>query len=96
MELFIAILAVYGAASLLNSYDGPSNVFRRIRCLAIGTMFEDVLGCVVCSSCWLAIIPAFILPYIYSAKSVSAAIVLAPIYWIAIVGAIIAIQHLSE
>ena len=50
-ELIITTLATYGLSSLLTSYDGPFDVFLKLREL----FPRSPLECTVCTSVWVSI-----------------------------------------
>ena len=54
-ELLIATLATYGVATLIAEYDGPRDIFRKLR--RKGKVFE----CSTCLSVYIAVIPVLIL-----------------------------------
>lgn len=47
-ELIISALATFGIASLVSNYDGPYNIFTKLR-----SRYE-MLRCTVCLATWLA------------------------------------------
>lgn len=53
IQLLIAILGTYGLISLISDYDGPFNVFFKLRSSRLGKLFE----CGVCLSPYFALIP---------------------------------------
>lgn len=54
-NLLLLILSVYGASKLLTEYDGPFNVFYRLR------NNLNFLNCTVCTSVWVAILFSLLL-----------------------------------
>lgn len=52
-ELLQAVLITVGLATLVADYDGPFNIFLRLRTSRLGRLFE----CNVCLCSYLALIP---------------------------------------
>lgn len=48
----IYVLAVYGVSTLISDYDGPNNIFYRLR----SKYSKSALTCTVCLSVWVALI----------------------------------------
>lgn len=55
IDVVIAILATYGVSTLVADYDGPRDIFIRLR--KRSKFFE----CAVCLSPWVAVIPALLI-----------------------------------
>lgn len=51
MELILAILSTYGISTLISEYDGPFNLFVKLRNMDV----SKVTSCSVCLSVWIAI-----------------------------------------
>lgn len=54
-NLLLLILSVYGASKLLTDYDGPSDIFYRLR------NHLNALSCTVCTSVWVAMLFSLLL-----------------------------------
>lgn len=50
IELFLSMLATYVITSVISSYDGPFDIFARVR-----GEWEKPWSCFVCLSFWIAI-----------------------------------------
>lgn len=50
-SFIITALAVYGMSTLIAEYDGPFDIFKKVR----GSTKSSLFTCVVCIACWLAI-----------------------------------------
>lgn len=57
IELLILLLSVYGTSKLLVEYDGPMDVFYRLR----ANRYLKMLLCVVCTACYVSL--AFFIIY---------------------------------
>lgn len=79
IELIIAALATFGASSLVTDYDGPFDIFLKLRARF------DVFRCTVCLSCWL------VFPMLYLTAIEALPVVLS----FAIIGLIIITERLT-
>ncbi len=59
LELALVILTVYRLALMVTTEDGPADVFRKIRAMALhyaeGTWVERGLHCPLCVGFWLSV-----------------------------------------
>jgi protein-S-isoprenylcysteine O-methyltransferase Ste14 len=77
VDFVVATLATWRLAALLTREDGPFEVFARLRARAGGGMVGRALGCLHCTSLWVAApLTGFVVPW--GARSV--------IIWLALSG----------
>lgn len=56
IDIIIAILATYGIVTLVSQYDGPNDLFKKLR------KDKKVFECSVCLTPWIALVPAIFMP----------------------------------
>ncbi len=87
LMLVLAALATWRVGHLLVHEDGPWDLATRLRARAAGSELGRALDCLNCTSLWLAApLAAWLAP----------TLALAPIVWLALSGAAVLLERLTE
>jgi hypothetical protein len=92
MELILfymfSVFSVYCVSLLLSNYDGPANIFIKLREVWLPDPLKKLFSCFVCLSFWVALIFNVFMPFVSVGTFV--------LHWFALAGSAIAIYKITE